>query len=125
MKIKIIVGLVILLGVSFFTYNYVMAPPKDIQSSKADISLSAANFSAEFSKNMSDAEKKYTDKIVGIEGSITEIEENGVTIDGKVFCQLESTNTLKVGGKLKVKGLFIGYDELFELVKLDQGSIVP
>lgn len=121
---KIIIGIILLLIASFFGYNYVMAAPKNIKTSKADYSISTTLFAEEFVKDLSFSEKKYTDKVVEINGGITEIEENGVTIDSKVFVQLESTKELKKGNQIKVKGLFIGYDELFELIKLDQGSIV-
>ncbi len=124
MKKKIIIGLVLLLVIGYLGFNYVMAPPKDIRASKADISLKTDAFLAEFNSNMSDAEKKYTDKIIAIEGKISEVEDNGITIDNKVFCQLENTSQLKKGTVIKVKGLFIGYDELFELVKLDQGKVI-
>ena len=121
---KIIIGLLAIMVIGYFGYNYVMAAPKNIKKSNADYKLQSDVFSKEFTKNLSDAEKKYTDKVISIEGEITEVEDYGVTIDNKIFCQLSNTTTLKKGERIKVKGLFIGYDELFELIKLDQGSVI-
>jgi len=121
---KVIIGLVVIMLVGFLGYNYVMAAPKNIKTSKADYNLTTKSLFDEITKNLGASEIKYTDKVVGIEGVITEVEENGVTIDNQVFCQLTDTENLKKGDKINVKGLFIGYDELFELIKLDQGSIV-
>lgn len=121
---KIIIGVLAILVIGYFGYNYVMAAPKNIKTSNADYKLTSITFSKNFSSNLLEAEEKYTDKIILIEGKISEIEDNGVTINNKVFCQLPNTKSLKKGDFIKVKGLFIGYDELFELIKLDQGSIV-
>lgn len=119
---KSIILLIAIVG--YFGYNYVMAPSKDIHSSKADVSIQSAVLWSEFSKNSTVAEKKYTDKVVSITGTITEIVDNGVTIDNKVFCQLASTKNLQKAHQITVKGLFIGYDDLFDLVKLDQGRVL-
>jgi len=124
MKKLFLIAFVLLIIVGYFGYNYVMAAPKNIQTSKADYSLTTQSFSNEFTKNMQLSEKKYTDKVIEINGEITEIEDQGITINDKVFVKLESTKKLKKGENIKVKGLFIGYDELFELIKLDQGSVL-
>ena len=124
MKKLFLIAIVLLVIAGYFGYNYVMAAPKNIQTSKADYNLTSKLFSDEFAKDMQVSEKKYTDKVIEINGKITEVEERGITINNKVFVKLENTKELKKGDTIKVKGLFIGYDELFELIKLDQGSIL-
>jgi hypothetical protein len=121
---KTIIGLLVVLVIGYFGYNYIMAAPKNIKTSNADYKLQSDVFSQEFTKNLSKAEKKYTDKVILIKGKITQIEDYGITIDNKIFCKLPNTKKLKNGEQINVKGLFIGYDELFELIKLDQGSII-
>jgi len=120
---KVLIALVLLLVVAYFGYNYVMAPPKNISTSKADFKLNAADFSKEFSSNLADAEKKYGEKVVTLKGTITEVETGGITLNKSVFCKLDDTANLKTGTIISVKGLFIGYDELLEVIKLDQCSI--
>jgi hypothetical protein len=125
MKKKIILILLVI-GIigGYFGYNYVMAPPKNISESKADLTLNTKDFYAEFTSNAVNAEKKYAEKVILIEGTITEVEDEGPTLNKTVFCKFEDKTEFKVGDKIKVKGLFIGYDDLFEVIKLDQCSIV-
>ncbi len=121
---KALIALIILLVVTYIGYNYVMATPKDIQTSKADYSLDSSIFSKEFTTDLVASEKKYTKKVVSLKGKITEVENDGITINKTVYCKLDKTTGLKVGNQIEVKGLFIGYDELLEIIKLDQCSIV-
>ena len=71
-------------------------------------------------------EKKYLNKTIEIEGIPSEINDNSITLDDKVFCQLvkKSSVAIKNGTKLIIKGRLIGYDNLLEQVKLDQSEIV-
>jgi hypothetical protein len=121
---KLLIALVLLLVVVYFGYNYVMAPPKNISESSADYKITATDFSKEFSTNLETANTKYQEKVVRIEGAITEVESEGITINKTIFCKLDNKETLKVGDQVKVKGLYIGYDDLFEVVKLDQCTII-
>lgn len=121
---KILIAFVLLVILGYFGYNYVMAPPKNISESSADIKITAIDFSKEFSTNLESANTKYQEKIANIEGIITEVESEGVTINKTIFCKLDNIESLKVGDQVNIKGLYIGYDDLFEVVKLDQCSIV-
>lgn len=125
MKKKVIlIGIVILAIIVYFGYNYVMAPPKDISKSKVDIEITATEFAKEFSANEKIATNKYQEKVVEVKGEITSVEKNSITIDGKVTCGFENSIELNKGDQVKVKGLFIGFDEMFEEVKLDKCSLI-
>lgn len=125
MKKKVIlIGIVILAIIAYFGYNYVMAPPKDISKSKVDIEIKATEFAKEFSANEKIATNKYQEKVVEVKGKITSVEKNSITIDGKVTCGFENSIELNKGDQVKVKGLFIGFDEMFEEVKLDKCSLI-
>ena len=121
---KILFSLLAFAIIAYFAFNYLMASPKDIKTSTADFNIETSAFSKEFVSDLATAEKKYTDKVISLKGKITEVEKNGITIDKTVYCKLDNTSTLKVGNTVSVKGKFIGYDDLFELIKLDQGSIL-
>lgn len=122
---KIIIFILIILAISgYFGYNYVMAVPDDISKSKADFKISASDFAKEFSVNEKNATAKYQEKVILVSGSITSLENNSITLDGKVTCGFENKVALKKGESVKVKGLFIGFDEMFEEVKLDKCSLV-
>lgn len=122
-KILLVVLIIVLVG-GYFGYQYVMAPPKDISSSTADFKNNALNFALEFEKNETIATSKYTEKVIQVKGTITGVENNNITLDNKVNCGFENNINLKKGDQVIVKGLFIGFDEMFEEVKLDKCSLV-
>jgi hypothetical protein len=125
MKRKIILLAVLVLAiVGYFGYNYVMAPPKDINKAKSDFQITAITFAKEFSESENAATAKYQEKVITVNGVITATENKSITIDGKVTCGFENKVDLKKGDQIKVKGLFIGFDEMFEEVKLDKCSII-
>ncbi|WNH07871.1 hypothetical protein [Thalassobellus suaedae] len=70
--------------------------------------------------------KKYLNKTIEINGSITEKNSDNLTIDDRVFCQLlnNTQNIPENNSPIIVKGRVIGYDDLLELVKLDQCTIL-
>ncbi len=124
MKKKIILILIILAVVGYFGYNYVMAAPDDISKSKVNFKISAMNFANEFNENEKNATTKYQKKVIVVKGIISSVENNSITLDGKVTCGFENKVDLKKGELVNVKGLFIGFDEMFEEVKLDKCSLV-
>ena len=63
-----------------------------------------------------------------ISGKVTEVEleNNNFTLDDAVLCYTDSIRIkeIKKNTNIVVKGRSIGYDELLELIKLDQVFIV-
>ena len=58
-------------------------------------------------------------------GVISDIEESAITIDDNAYCLFdEKLIGLNVGEQIKIKGRCIGYDELLEVVKVDQSVIL-
>ena len=118
--VVIIIIVAVLLG-----YNYIYQDHRDIESETAAYTLSAQDISNEFEINPSESETKYLNKTIVISGKITELGERQVTLNGKVFCQLnKKVNALKLDQYVKIKGRFIGYDNLLEETKLDQCYII-
>ncbi len=125
MKKKIILYLILVIAIiGYFGYSYIMAPPKDINKAKSDFQINAKDFAKEFSENENTATIKYQEKVVTVNGTVTATENNSITIDNKVTCGFENKIDLKKGDQVKIKGLFIGFDEMFEEVKLDKCSII-
>lgn len=98
--------------------------PEDVSKATINFTMNATEFVKEFSNDLESSEKKYHDAIVIVEGVVTEVEKDGITLNEGVFCKLSSTIDIKIDTKIKVKGLYIGFDDLFELVKIDQCTIV-
>ncbi|MEZ4796201.1 MAG: hypothetical protein R2785_03425 [Flavobacteriaceae bacterium] len=117
--------LVILIVVAVLGYNYVYQDHRDIESEEAMFTLTAQDITNEFEINTSEAETKYLNKTIKISGIITQLNDNQITLNNKVFCQLSNKNeTLKPNQNITLKGRFIGYDTLLEEIKLDQCNII-
>jgi hypothetical protein len=94
---------------------------------KAKFEMTAEAFSKAFKDNAVEANKLYINQAVLIEGDITTI--SGVTVSlNNIACNIDSTEIvkikdLKVGSKVKVQGLVVGYNDLMEEIALAQCTI--
>ncbi len=108
----------------FLTYNYIYQDHRDIASAQFDFELQ----SSLLNKVMSNAEEahKYVDKVIQTEGVITAIEQNAVVLDHKVQISFgqDDLNGLAVEKQITIKGRCVGYDDLLELVKIDQATLI-
>lgn len=115
--------LLILIIIGVIAYNYIYHNHRDIESESAEFVLNANDLANEFVINPSATEKKYLNKTIEVEGNITELNEYDLTLNDKIFCQFSSKIKVE-NNKIRVKGRFIGYDNLLEQIKLDQCSIL-
>ncbi|MCH7525671.1 MAG: hypothetical protein IIC74_11940 [Bacteroidetes bacterium] len=125
MNRKWIITLILLLLV-FLGYKYIYQDHRDIQKEQAEFVVSSTSITKEFLQNSMEAEKKYLNKTIEIRGVITEITENDITLNNNVFCQFSSkiTNLFTTKDSITIKGRCIGYDDLLQLVKIDQSTII-
>lgn len=124
-KIKIVAIILVVLAVGFFSYNYVMTGGgRDLEKEKSVFDTSAVDIFAEFSANAEMATTKYLNKAVEISGKVTSVNENVITLDEKVSCQLLVIEEVALNSQVKIKGRITGYDDLLEELKLDQCLIV-
>jgi len=111
---------------AFAGYKYLYQDHRDIQKEQSEFVVSSSSIANEFSQNTIKAEKKYFDKIIEITGTITEVNQYEFTLNNIISCQFDSIieNSIKVNQKITIKGLFLGYDDLIEQVKLNQCSVI-
>ncbi|TRX16093.1 hypothetical protein FNW25_13220 [Flavobacterium franklandianum] len=122
---KILAILVVVLILGFFSYNYVMtAGARDLEKEKSEFFISAVDVFGEFSTNSEMATAKYINKAVEISGKVTSVNNNVITLDEKVSCQLQVLEKVALNSQVKIKGRVTGYDDLLEELKLDQCLIV-
>ena len=122
-KVLAILAVVLVLG--FFSYNYMMTGGgRDLEKEKSEFNVSAVDIFAEFSANAETATIKYLNKAVEISGKVTSINENVITLDEKVSCQLVGADEVLLNSQVKIKGRVTGYDDLLEELKLDQCLVV-
>ena len=112
-------------GTVFFTYN---KPHKDFSGAQADITLEAAKLYEHYQNNLSDANLKFLDKVLLVNGPVTELNSNLVIIGGNIVCSLDSSyvldTSIKLYDEISVRGRCIGYDDLFEEVRIDHCFIM-
>ena len=121
-QVKIVITLVFLFLSVYFAYNYMYQDHRDIKEEKAVVLIPASELVSYFNENNSE---KVLNKTVQVSGIITEINTKNIILDDKVQCSFDSVlKNLNLNETIIVKGRCIGFDELFEVVKMDQSSII-
>ena len=97
---------------------------RDISKEQAAFTLSSDELSKSFTANKDEANKKYINKSVLVEGAVSAVEGVTVSLD-HVACNMDSTQItmlkdFKPGSKVKIQGLVVGYDDLMDEIKLSQ-----
>ncbi|GGH45131.1 hypothetical protein IA57_03715 [Mangrovimonas yunxiaonensis] len=123
---KIGIIIVLLIAIGLIGYNYVFQEHRNIESEPPSHTLTSKQVAHEFSIDPETAEAKYLNKTIEITGIISEVSPNEIVIDNTVVClfQTPTEQDLQTKQDIKIKGRFIGYDNLLEQVKLDQCSII-
>ena len=124
MKRKIATLFFIFLAIAIGSYFYIYQDFRDIDKSQPAYFISSTTLKNDFKANDSLANIKYLDKIIGIKGKVSSIDfyNRTVEIDGKILAVFKDSIqvTLVKEQELKIKGRFIGYDDLFEQYRFDQ-----
>lgn len=114
----------IVLIIAFLGYRYVYHGHRDINKEDVSFEVNLKTLNEEYAKSNADANLKYLDKTIEFSGKVTHLEGNIVVVDDRISCVFQKEENLVKGQDLKVKGRFIGYDELLEEYNVDQCSIV-
>ncbi|SEL46101.1 tRNA_anti-like [Aquimarina amphilecti] len=126
MKKVLILVLILIVG-AFIGYKYIYQSHRDIQTEKAEFTIDATSLAKEFSENPDAASKKYLNKTIIVKGELTEIEENSLMLNNATYGTFDTNHSVSesdLNSRYTIKGRCIGYDELLEVVKLDQTSII-
>ncbi len=119
---KFLILILILLVGGYLGYNYIYQDHRDIKSETPQLEITAPYLLERFKTNDGAA---LLNKTITVTGVITSLEEDAVTLDESVYASfIEKMSELKVNEKVQIKGRCIGYDELFNIVKLDQCSLL-
>lgn len=123
--------IIFFLGISLvaaFIYFYVYKSHRDIGSESAAFSISVLQLHDYFIEDAEFNTKKYADKTIETYGRITslDLENNAIVLDEKLSLTMSEkiSDSLKIEQMLKIKGRFVGFDDLLEELKMDQCEIV-
>lgn len=120
-RLFLILILLVVIG-GFMVYNYMYQDHRDIQSETSQLEITAPYLLERFK---TDDGASLLNKTITVTGTITSIEEGAVTLNESVYASFsEEIPELKANNKVAIKGRCIGYDELFEIVKLDQCTLI-
>ncbi|OUD34845.1 hypothetical protein [Flavobacterium sp. FPG59] len=118
----IIVTLLLLASAGiYFYYGFLFKEARNIESEKPTVSTSATNLMNEYNSNQEKSDSLYLNKTIEVTGKVTKETDSVVVLDSIVFCLfIKKKRNKLLNSRLSVKGKCIGYDELFQEVKLDQ-----
>ena len=127
-KVYIISSIVaiVLIVFSFAFYKTFYTAHRDIASEEAQIAIMASELQLNYAKDYAVANKNYVDKVIETTGKITDIEQNTIVLDNMVQIDfLDKTIANLISGQLlTIKGRCVGYDDLLEVVKIDQAIVI-
>jgi cobyrinic acid a,c-diamide synthase len=127
MRKKILIaGIVIAVLLSLGVYFYMYKDHRDISTEEAKFVLTVKDLQSEFVADAVGANAKYLDKTIEVSGTITGIDmaSHSVVLDEKLSAVFKDSvlGDIKLQNSVKIKGRFLGYDDLLEELKLDEAS---
>jgi len=90
-------GIFIVLGVilvgAVAVYSYLNKPHRDIATEKANFKITASKLLESFQKDENIANKEYLNKTIEVEGLVTSVDANNLTMQPGVFFALSENQT--------------------------------
>lgn len=127
MKKKLLIVCFFVIITAVLIYNYVYKSHRDISNEKESFAISVIDLKNDYRKNDSLANAKYLDKTIVIYGKITSLDlaNRILSVDTSLSAIMkESGVSLNLNDSIKLKGRFIGYDDLLEEFKMDECSVI-
>ena len=116
---RIFLGIVlILMAIGFYYYAY--KDHRNIATEGAVYSDTAVALKDSIVKN----NEAFLNQTVAVFGVVTFIDVHSITLDDALVAQFENRPAVQLNQQLTLKGRCIGYDDLFEVVVLDQSTII-
>lgn len=126
-NILILLTGIVVLGV-FVVYKFLYHEHRDVSKEAVFFRLTAKKMQHEFTASDSLANTKYADKTIAISGKITAVDpaSNTIVIDEKLSAVVKEKlpDGIKLQDNIKIKGRFVGYDDLLEELKMDQVTVI-
>ncbi len=119
----IIISIVILSVGVISVYQYISCSPKKT----VEIAPVYTGNANEFNYLVTDNLSHWISKIVQITGKVTQVNEDGILLNGTIYCQFEDIHDLQSiteNQNIVIKGKLVGFDELLMEIKLNQCIII-
>jgi hypothetical protein len=125
-KITIVIAALLILASSgiYFYYGFLFKEARNIELEMPDLNVSATKLLEDYNDDPKKADQLYLNKTIEITGAVTKETDSVVILENTVFCLFsQKVKPALINKKVTVKGKCIGYDELFQEVKIDQCTI--
>lgn len=125
-KIAFVIAAILIVASAgiYFYYGVLFKEARNIESEMPDFSISATKLLDDYNADPKKADALYLNKTIEITGLATKQTDSEIILENTVFCLFtQKVKPKLINTKVTVKGKCIGYDELFQEVKIDQCSI--
>tara|TARA_X000000950_G_C13905306_1_gene656535 strand:- start:1069 stop:1476 length:408 start_codon:yes stop_codon:yes gene_type:complete len=117
---------IVLLIIVYAVWN---KPHKNYSNTKPNITIDSSNFINEFKTNSTLATEKYLNKIILVNGNVTDTLTKSVVLNNGIVCTFDSLSLkalglIQINNEVSIKGRFVGFDDLFEEIRLDHCFIM-
>ena len=117
---------IVLLMIVYAVWN---KPHKNYSNTKPNITIDSLNFINEFKTNSTLATEKYLNQIILVNGNVTDRLTKSVVLNNGIVCTFDSLSLkalglIQIDNEVSIKGRFVGFDDLFEEIRLDHCFIM-
>ena len=123
----LLIGLLLIVGLSVGLYFYMYKDRRDVSAEEAKYTVTVLDLQNQFTKDLAGSNAKYLDKAIEVSGIVTSIDtaEHSVVLDEKLSAVfLDSTLAgVALQKSVRIKGRFLGYDDLLEELKIDDAAL--
>ena len=120
MENKTLISFLVIVLMAVGVYFYAYKDHRNIANEGAAFADTALAIKDSLAQN----NKAFFNQTLQLSGVVTAIEDNTLTLNDALVAQFESRPTVTINQQLTLKGRCIGYDDLFEVVVLDQSTIM-
>ncbi|MEM8763819.1 MAG: hypothetical protein AAGD88_08400 [Bacteroidota bacterium] len=110
---------------AYFGYQYMFPEQRNILEEEVAFTLAPESLNEAFQAETQGLD--YIDQVVQTTGKVTEFDSGWIVLDNHIQANLLPSNIdapLSKDMVITIKGRCVGYDELLELVKVDQATII-
>ena len=117
---------IVLLIIVYAVWN---KPHKNYSNTRPNITIDSSNFINEFKTNSTLATEKYLNQVILVNGNVTDRLTKSVVLNNGIVCTLDSLSLkalglIQINNEVSIKGRFVGFDDLFEEIRLDHCFIM-
>ena len=120
MENKTLISFLVIVLLAAGVYFYAYKDHRNIANEGAAFADTALAIKDSLAQN----NKAFLNQTVKVSGVVTFIDDNSITLNDALVAQFATVHTAQLNQQLTLKGRCIGYDDLFEVVVIDQSIIL-